>query len=162
MIDATDDDSGFCAFIDATPENNKLETSHVYLAHQIKNNQNGPVKVGSSSNLRRRLKALQTGNPDKLMIEDAAGPFTKNRAKEIEDYLHKALGHDPEKWCVGEWFKWSVADAKHAVRSAERYFQNPSEFPGPELFHLACQERTILNSPRHKTQAAHRARANRK
>ncbi len=56
------------------------------------------VKIGKSKNVRDRLKALQTGNSDKLEILKT---FKTHMAKKVEKALHKKFS---EYRGLGEWF----------------------------------------------------------
>ena len=56
----------------------------------------GPIKIGFSNNVKKRLKSLQVGNPNKLKIlRKISG------SKRLEKRFHRHFG-----WCrlYGEWF----------------------------------------------------------
>jgi hypothetical protein len=60
------------------------------------------TKIGISDNPKRRLKQLQTGNPDKLILIDHVNTGSSDEAARVEDMLHKFYSH---KRVRGEWFK---------------------------------------------------------
>lgn len=72
-------------------------------------------KIGFTKNPQRRLKTLQTGNPDKLYLHHCVEiPDEKTRV--MEKKIHSEIGY---KRITGEWFNISAEDAKlvldHAV-----------------------------------------------
>ena len=69
----------------------------------------GPVKIGISANIARRLPALQTGNPRPLHVYAS---MKLSNAREVEQMAHKFLA---DRQLVGEWFNVPVADAMGAV-----------------------------------------------
>lgn len=73
----------------------------------IASNTNGPVKLGYSDNPERRLKQLQTGNPENLKIFHCEEIEVDNIRK-AEKSLHTTLGY---KRLKGEWFSLNVSDA---------------------------------------------------
>ncbi|PID03615.1 hypothetical protein CSV67_02950 [Sporosarcina sp. P2] len=56
----------------------------------------GPIKIGSASNVSKRIKALQTGNPEKLRVL-----HTTTGGKRLEFHLHRKF---TEHHKFGEWF----------------------------------------------------------
>lgn len=64
------------------------------------------IKIGFSSNPKRRLKQLQTANSNQLQL--LYSKPTKN-AKKIEKHLHKILWEFRSKY-KGEWFTISELD----------------------------------------------------
>ncbi len=71
--------------------------------------ENGPVKIGFTNDLKKRLKAIQTGNPQKVEIFYSEQFDSKKDMMEAERILHKTLSH---KRLKGEWFDISPKDAK--------------------------------------------------
>ena len=67
----------------------------------------GPVKIGYSSDPSRRLKELQTGYPTPLALRHQQ-KFPDAQAKLMEQLIHKTLRH---RCSHGEWFKMSVEQA---------------------------------------------------
>jgi hypothetical protein len=64
-------------------------------------------KMGFSANVERRLKSLQTGNPDKLTIHHVE-PVPKEQVRLLERKIHKDLAHYRLK---GEWFNLTSQEA---------------------------------------------------
>lgn len=60
-----------------------------------------PVKVGVAMNIKRRLNALQTANPEKLTIIASIKCENRAEAYNIESYLHNELKNRSIR---GEWF----------------------------------------------------------
>ena len=65
-------------------------------------------KIGFSKDVNKRLKTLQTGNPQVLKIHYFE-EVPDDRARKLERKLHKELNHLRLK---GEWFDISPNDAK--------------------------------------------------
>ncbi len=61
----------------------------------------GPVKVGITTSLRSRLRALQTGSPSELVMAIAIGATDTVGARAVEQRFHRT--HDGSR-LVGEWF----------------------------------------------------------
>jgi hypothetical protein len=64
-------------------------------------------KIGFSANVERRLKSLQTGNPDKLAIHHVE-PVPKEQVRLLERKIHKELSYYRLK---GEWFNLTSQEA---------------------------------------------------
>jgi hypothetical protein len=64
-------------------------------------------KIGFSANVERRLKSLQTGNPDKLQIHHVE-LVPKEQVRLLERKIHKDLAHYRLK---GEWFNLTSQEA---------------------------------------------------
>lgn len=60
-----------------------------------------PVKIGLSNNPKRRLKALQTGNPRKLTLRGTVKTSSRRDAFALERQLHSKY---KDKSINGEWF----------------------------------------------------------
>lgn len=56
------------------------------------------IKVGVANNVNRRLKSLQTGNPNTLTLEFSE---YRNQPYKLETYLHQQLAKYRTK---GEWY----------------------------------------------------------
>lgn len=63
---------------------------------------NGKYKIGIAKNPKKRLKQLQTGNPELLTIIET---YQTNNASKIEKALHNRYSHLRKE---GEWFELSV------------------------------------------------------
>jgi len=61
----------------------------------------GSIKIGKSSNINKRLKSLQTGNPRKLTLMATIKCTTPNNAHRLESKLHLMFKADRVR---GEWF----------------------------------------------------------
>tara|TARA_B100001094_G_C18024945_1_gene717072 strand:- start:500 stop:787 length:288 start_codon:yes stop_codon:yes gene_type:complete len=73
---------------------------HLYF---IQSDKTGMIKIGRSLNPQKRLKQLQTGNPNNLKII-----YVFKKQGHLETYLHQYL----DKWrCKGEWFKYQCVGA---------------------------------------------------
>lgn len=76
--------------------------SFVYLVQQ---GYTGPIKIGLSDNVCKRIEELQTGNPVELLLIAAIGPMSRKKAEQLEKSLHKKFRH---KRIRGEWFKQNI------------------------------------------------------
>lgn len=87
----------------------------------IGNNENRQ-KIGFTNNPLRRLKTLQTGNPDKLYLHHFVEiPDEKKRI--FERKIHSEISY---KRITGEWFNISAEDAKLALDHAViRWLDDP-------------------------------------
>lgn len=65
---------------------------------------NGKYKIGIAKIPTQRIKQLQTGNSDKLVIIET---YQSENASKIESTLHNQYGHLRNE---GEWFDLSVSD----------------------------------------------------
>lgn len=68
-----------------------------------------PTKIGFTNNLQKRLSAIQTGNPENIVIHHFVEFDTEKEMREAEKRVHKVLGHLRKK---GEWFDILPEDAK--------------------------------------------------
>ena len=71
-------------------------------------------KIGFTNDLNKRLKTLQTGNPDKLIIHHFE-EVPNHRARIMEKRLHRDLSH---KRLKGEWFNLTPLEAKSMLQFA--------------------------------------------
>lgn len=80
----------------------------------IGNNENRQ-KIGFAKDPNRRLKTLQTGNPDKLYLHHYV-EIPDEKVRIMENKIHTEISY---KRITGEWFNISAEDAKlvldHAV-----------------------------------------------
>jgi Meiotically up-regulated gene 113 len=67
----------------------------------------GPVKLGLSQDPQRRVRQLQTGSAEQLVIHHVE-EVSDARVKLAESALHRMLGHRRMK---GEWFNMTVEEA---------------------------------------------------
>lgn len=65
-------------------------------------------KIGYSSDVDKRLRSLQTGNPDSLTIHHKI-EIPEDRARIVESKIHKEYSYLRLK---GEWFKMDPEKAK--------------------------------------------------
>lgn len=72
----------------------------------------GPLKVGSATNVKTRLGAIQNGHPQRLMIY---GYWPHESAYEVEAEAHRLLTYSR---LVGEWFSAPKEDAALAIKQA--------------------------------------------
>jgi hypothetical protein len=81
----------------------------------IRADEHGPIKIGHSTNVEKRLEQLQTGSSHPLRL---LAKFKHDRAKEIEKSLHSAFA---DLRLEGEWFEASdrILDVIAAWRTAE-------------------------------------------
>jgi len=76
---------------------------YIYL---LKSQENGYYKIGKSVNPDRRIKTLQTGNPEKIDLVLKVKVFDRFSAK-IESALHSQYSYLNKN---GEWFNLSLED----------------------------------------------------
>lgn len=70
-------------------------------------------KIGFSANVEKRLKSLQTGNPDKLEIHHKI--LCKGNHRELEKKIHQELSY---KRLSGEWFSMTPEEATNYLEFA--------------------------------------------
>ena len=79
----------------------------------IISNDKGYIKVGITNNPTKRLKQLQTGNPNKLSLlftEEFESP--RAHLLKIEKIVHKEL-QEYKNDSIGEWFKVDESDLEN-------------------------------------------------
>ena len=82
----------------------------------------GPVKIGYSKNVEKRLKQLQTGHPEPLVIH-AKEEFTIKMGKAVERKFLREMNY---KKAEGEWLDVSPSDAaQHLGWYGIRYSEEP-------------------------------------
>ncbi len=67
----------------------------------------GPQKIGITNNLKNRLRAIQTGNPDVLSVQHFE-EIDASRVRLLEKKIHEELSY---KRLKGEWFNLTVEEA---------------------------------------------------
>lgn len=88
---------------------------------------NGPIKIGTATNLTSRLKSLQCGNPEELRI---LAFVASNEA--LESLLH---GYFRDGHIRGEWFHAYTPGLREFIRGVRR-----RELPTWALPYLATEE----------------------
>jgi hypothetical protein len=83
---------------------------------------NGPIKVGITYHLLKRMGALQTSSPFPLVIHEFIELRETDNGAELEAVLHKVL---KEKRLKGEWFDIGPADIFPAVVKAFKILGYP-------------------------------------
>jgi|SRR5690349_23447382 len=87
----------------------KIDREHIQPGvYVIQADEDGPVKIGVSSNPERRLAQLQTGNPARLVLVAVFLCTTWLIARTLEAAVHLALA--PFR-LAGEWFRVSPTKA---------------------------------------------------
>ncbi|ATW24152.1 GIY-YIG nuclease family protein [Candidatus Formimonas warabiya] len=90
--------------------------SYVYF---IQAGYEGPIKIGSSNNVEKRLNSLQTSCPDKLMVLH----FTTG-GRALEKYLHKKFEKHVKH---GEWFSpdQEILDYIVEIKHEDEFYGRP-------------------------------------
>ena len=88
----------------------------------IQSKPNGSVKIGTSSNVNRRLNTLQTSSPLKLVLLDS---IKLKNANEVETQLHYDLR---EKRLIGEWFDISEKEVQQIIKSLKTFGANETKY----------------------------------
>jgi predicted GIY-YIG superfamily endonuclease len=73
----------------------------VYL---IRSSENSNYKIGTTKNINKRIKELQTGNGEKIYLVDY---FESKYAFKIENALHNFFS---DKLKLNEWFEFTIED----------------------------------------------------
>jgi len=74
----------------------------------------GKYKIGIAKNPTQRIKQLQTGNSDKLVIIET---YQSENASKIETALHNHYGHLRNE---GEWFDLSISDEAKFINKCKQ------------------------------------------
>lgn len=83
----------------------------------------GPQKIGITNDLKKRLKAIQTGNPDQLYIHHFEEIDTRTKVRLLERKIHLELNYKKLK---GEWFNLTKEEAVDYVTFFNiRYADDP-------------------------------------
>ncbi len=87
----------------------EIKPCFVYLiCSEVEGNLRGPCKIGISDKPDKRLKQVQTGSPQKLVIAFAFRVWNRKFAQVVEAAFH--VSH-AEQRLNGEWFDLSAKDA---------------------------------------------------
>lgn len=89
---------------------------HIYII----GSNDGPYKVGVAASVEKRLRALQTGNPQRLLIHYQIPSRDKFNPFAVEKSVHSRLS---EYRMAGEWFSCSISTAKGAMDDAVNELQ---------------------------------------
>lgn len=76
---------------------------YIYL---LKSDENGYYKIGKSLNPDKRIRTLQTGNPEKITLISKV-EVTNKFCNKIESALHSQYSYTNKN---GEWFDLSIED----------------------------------------------------
>jgi hypothetical protein len=79
----------------------------------------GPVKIGMGENPRNRLRGLQTGNPNKLVLAHHFWVPTRTLARHFERSFHVVMERHA---MIGEWFDMKPALALATLGMALDHF----------------------------------------
>ena len=74
----------------------------------------GPIKIGFTKDLHRRLKGIQTGHPEPLKIHYSV-EVPDNQTRTIESIIHK---ENKFQRTSGEWFNLSISEGIQEVQHA--------------------------------------------
>lgn len=100
----------------------------------IRSGRTGPIKIGVSGDIEKRLETLQIGNQFKLSVVGMIPCKDRDQALELEGRLHKLF---KRKHIRGEWFMGDI-NFKHVYgfkSLAEKPPEAPKEPPGETLTH---------------------------
>ena len=87
-----------------------------YFAYVFAYKEEGPVKIGISSNPKKRMKQIQTGCPEKLYPVVIRNFQEERIAKFAEKHIHTLLKHEGHTAPSGnEWFSISTKHAESIV-----------------------------------------------
>ena len=77
-------------------------------------NKDSLQKIGYAADPAKRLKQLQTGNPEQLYLHHSI-QVPDSRARLVEQHIHKELNYKRTK---GEWFKLTPSEARQFLNYA--------------------------------------------
>lgn len=97
----------------------------------------GPIKIGHTDNIEKRIKQMQTGNPNQLILLH----ITRG-GKNLEDQIHEEFKEDHYR---GEWFKPSKRILEFIESTKMRDLLNPKVMSIVE-FAIATGEPLTTNS----------------
>ena len=84
----------------------------------IKNASNDSYKIGIGKNPKKRIKQLQTGNDDELLLIET---YQSEIPSKIEGILHRNYGSLKKR---GEWFTLSLVDELEFTERCEQIEKN--------------------------------------
>ncbi len=84
-------------------------------------NDSGLYKIGETKNLKNRIKQLQTGNPNKLVVIDK---FRCINHETFEKILHKKYKNNKKQ---GEWFEFTDDELSACITFAKDLPNNKSK-----------------------------------
>lgn len=104
-----------------------------YYVYFIQEENDGPIKIGVSWNVTKRLHTLQSANPHELFVLDTVRCASKTAAAALEKKLHRRLHAYQIR---GEWFE-PVPEVRVAIHDPEGDYtktrQEESHTPHPDL-----------------------------
>lgn len=86
-----------------------------YYVYFIQVADDGPIKIGVAWNVPKRLRALQSANPDELCLIDTVRCASKKAAQTLEQKLHQQFRDFRIR---GEWFE-AVGEVRAAIHDPE-------------------------------------------
>jgi predicted GIY-YIG superfamily endonuclease len=96
---------------------------YIYVAGKI----NGPVKIGITTDVLRRMQQLKTGVPFPLQLLFVHPAGSKESARKIEQRMHDCWSADGRK-LSGEWFNVCAADALEILSIEIDCNASPAEY----------------------------------
>lgn len=78
-----------------------MET-HIYF---VRSGKTGPIKIGISHNVCKRIAMMQTGNPNKLYLVTSIPIESRKQAEALEKWLHRKF---KKQRIRGEWFRGNI------------------------------------------------------
>lgn len=78
----------------------------------------GKCKIGITKNIDKRIRQLQTGNPEILTIQSQ---YLSEIASKIESVLHRMYRH---KKISGEWFSLDIDDEVNFIDNCRKIEEN--------------------------------------
>lgn len=106
---------------------------YVYFIQQESNKGQAPIKIGYSKKPAQRVKDLQTGNPNNLILRMSLPFETEKEAVLMENCLHR-IGRKRFKKLKGEWFivygSWKKLIAQSYKMGAGIVRSNPNKYTG--------------------------------
>lgn len=73
------------------------------------------IKIGYSKDLKRRLRQMQTGNPDRLALMGEIRTQDEDQDRSVEASLHRHFSQ--QRLEHGEWFYLGAEDVVDALKS---------------------------------------------
>lgn len=97
-----------------------MTKSYVYLIQEENKWGNTRLKLGKGNNPTKRLRTLQTGNPNSLILLGTIECESSEKAHELEGELHKRFKEERGR---GEWFNFTN-ELHEFIQSAPVTFGN--------------------------------------